>query len=822
MTDSTLPATAKIRTQAAQARAAVVSELIAGALVAFGLVCWIAANWSGLHRFTKLELVAGALLLSAAGAAVLSRLRVPGLLLGVMATGGLLALLGQTYPSGADAWQLFAWWAVLAVSFALAARSDAVWSLWSIVATAAIILWRFQERGNGTADWSIPWLLSGALAALLWPAASLERWRGASRWAFRVAVVSLIGLVTGEAVVGFLDNRNAVTAESLAVLAGTAVILSRMRPLDLGLLAINALAIDLLIVWRVAVSLTPHGAEPDTVLVIGLFAAFVIGASVMILRRISSGVAPTAVTASGTGTDSASHSWPLVMLSGFGALIAAAPLVAFYWLAFEAIIREAGGAAMLGVATLAAAVLILRGGAQLGFRQMFGIIAAVVGLILIGQAAIEVSEKNAGFMLCATLAGTAVVVPARWARTIFGFAAAIALSFSIYAHSGRQIEYAHLATMLVVAASAGALCATRRSATASEIEPFLSGWLTATLLVLMALAGRPFLIGAGLTGILDELFRSAPIQAVTALSMALAVAAAALVFGIAPRWRGAPGFALAAAGLVLTWFSPFLGPALFVFACAFVSRARVLATAAALAILWIVSAAYYALNWTLTEKAGTMIGLGLFLGVVGLLARRNVGAGSRLRPSAPPALAGLLIATGIVLTGGIAGTAVVGAENVIRHGRQIFVALRPVDPRSMMQGDYMAIAFDTARLPQPEPGNRIVRAFATPDNRSVASLSLQPPEGGDAIAVELRTKSRRWFVGSDAWFFEEGLAKTFEAAKFGIFRVGPDGRLLLVGLADKDLTPLLDASLSAIRRCAAPCARSPIGAAIAAMEAAGS
>ena len=108
----------------------------------------------------------------------------------------------------------------------------------------------------------------------------------------------------------------------------------------------------------------------------------------------------------------------------------------------------------------------------------------------------------------------------------------------------------------------------------------------------------------------------------------------------------------------------------------------------------------------------------------------------------------------------------------------------------MMQGDYMAIAFDTSHLPEPEAGARTVRAVASLDPRGVATLSLPPPKGADSIEVLLRTKSRRWFVGSDAWFFPEGEAEKLEGAKFGIVRVGADGRLLLVGLADKNLAPL--------------------------------
>ena len=51
----------------------------AAGLFAFGMFCWIAANWSSFHRLTKLELVAGLLLVSALAAALAPRARAPAL-----------------------------------------------------------------------------------------------------------------------------------------------------------------------------------------------------------------------------------------------------------------------------------------------------------------------------------------------------------------------------------------------------------------------------------------------------------------------------------------------------------------------------------------------------------------------------------------------------------------------------------------------------------------------------------------------------------------------------------------------------------------------
>ena len=82
-------------------------------------------------------------------------------------------------------------------------------------------------------------------------------------------------------------------------------------------------------------------------------------------------------------------------------------------------------------------------------------------------------------------------------------------------------------------------------------------------------------------------------------------------------------------------------------------------------------------------------------------------------------------------------------------------------------------------------------ALADVDARSIAKIQgLAAPGAQPAanqIAVKLRQKSRRWFVGTDAYFFEEGRADAYASAKYGQFRLGPDGRLLLVAMTDDQL-----------------------------------
>ena len=64
------------------------------------------------------------------------------------------------------------------------------------------------------------------------------------------------------------------------------------------------------------------------------------------------------------------------------------------------------------------------------------------------------------------------------------------------------------------------------------------------------------------------------------------------------------------------------------------------------------------------------------------------------------------------------------------------------------------------------------------------------PLQGSEIKIELTPKDGGWMLVSDAWFFLEGDAKRWDAAKYGEFRVMPGGQALLVGLADAQRQPI--------------------------------
>ncbi|SMC23163.1 Uncharacterized membrane-anchored protein [Andreprevotia lacus DSM 23236] len=147
-------------------------------------------------------------------------------------------------------------------------------------------------------------------------------------------------------------------------------------------------------------------------------------------------------------------------------------------------------------------------------------------------------------------------------------------------------------------------------------------------------------------------------------------------------------------------------------------------------------------------------------------------------------------------------------ERTLAHGRDLLLALRPVDPRSLMQGDYMALDYqairqieDTLRQPginprlSPDDGD-VLRAFFKPDPQGVAQLTRVGNGAVDARPDEIMVRIK-WVGGSprlpsNDYFFAEGEGRRFAQAKYALFRVADDGTALLAGLADAQRVLIAD------------------------------
>ncbi|HEU4643974.1 MAG TPA: GDYXXLXY domain-containing protein [Burkholderiales bacterium] len=152
----------------------------------------------------------------------------------------------------------------------------------------------------------------------------------------------------------------------------------------------------------------------------------------------------------------------------------------------------------------------------------------------------------------------------------------------------------------------------------------------------------------------------------------------------------------------------------------------------------------------------------------------------------------------------LAGVAVLAAANWTIYARErqlaegalVLLELAPVDPRSLMQGDYMALRFKVEndalgrdRGRAPEDGRIVVRV----DGRGVAAFVRRDggePLGAGEARLRYRVRDGRVKFATNAYFFQEGTAKIYERARYGEFRASPAGELLLMYLRDEKLERL--------------------------------
>lgn len=146
---------------------------------------------------------------------------------------------------------------------------------------------------------------------------------------------------------------------------------------------------------------------------------------------------------------------------------------------------------------------------------------------------------------------------------------------------------------------------------------------------------------------------------------------------------------------------------------------------------------------------------------------------------------------GLLLVLGSVDASIWGKERIIRGGETIFLELAPVDPRSLMQGDYMALRFRLADRIQEwratAGGARLRAAPLEVDERGVATLASGAPD----LEIAFRIRRGQVWLGTNAYFFEEGTADRYAGARYGEFRIDrASGDAVLVGLRDAELDPL--------------------------------
>jgi uncharacterized membrane-anchored protein len=152
-------------------------------------------------------------------------------------------------------------------------------------------------------------------------------------------------------------------------------------------------------------------------------------------------------------------------------------------------------------------------------------------------------------------------------------------------------------------------------------------------------------------------------------------------------------------------------------------------------------------------------------------------------------------------------------EQLLTEGKLVLLELAPVDPRSLMQGDYMALRFkmtndafpnsrwglrssskEEAEPNYPLDGHLVV----TLDEHGVGHFQGIARAGEVAKAGEVllryRIRNDQVKFATNGYFFEEGQAQTYEKARYGAFRVAANGDMILTAMHGQDFAQLKNKS----------------------------
>lgn len=257
----------------------------------------------------------------------------------------------------------------------------------------------------------------------------------------------------------------------------------------------------------------------------------------------------------------------------------------------------------------------------------------------------------------------------------------------------------------------------------------------------------------------------------------LACAALALGAGIG---SSAPGIAAGVTMLVLGWLRQQVG-----------LRLLGLTAIGGFLFLW-----YYELGTSLLTKSLAAVGNGAVFLVAAAVLRRAAGRAreSERRPLAARLRDARWLSLALTLGLAIPATVIVRKEAVLAAGETVLLELAPVDPRSLLQGDYMTLRYALVRdLPDRgalAPDGALV---VTRDRDGVARF-VRVDDGRPLQPGELRLRYKRRghevSLGAESFFFPEGEGPTLERARYGELAVAPSGESVLIGLRDADRHPL--------------------------------
>ncbi|MFK5983382.1 MAG: GDYXXLXY domain-containing protein [Flavobacteriaceae bacterium] len=139
---------------------------------------------------------------------------------------------------------------------------------------------------------------------------------------------------------------------------------------------------------------------------------------------------------------------------------------------------------------------------------------------------------------------------------------------------------------------------------------------------------------------------------------------------------------------------------------------------------------------------------------------------------------------------------ILSKENVLKEGELVLLELAPVDPRSLIQGDYMQLRYKISETDFSYLDSISKRGYyvvTLKDNGVAEKVRIQenkePLQKGEYL-INFTYGNWNINIGAESFFFQEGEGEKYEAAKYGGLKIDREGNSVLIGLYDENLNQI--------------------------------
>ena len=135
---------------------------------------------------------------------------------------------------------------------------------------------------------------------------------------------------------------------------------------------------------------------------------------------------------------------------------------------------------------------------------------------------------------------------------------------------------------------------------------------------------------------------------------------------------------------------------------------------------------------------------------------------------------------------------ILSKEKVLEEGELVLLELAPVDPRSLMQGDYMRLRYKISERIYnsdtiPKRGYYVVKLNDSGIAKKVRIQEQLKPLNNNELLIKYTYDNWNLNIGAESYFFQEGKGEIYGNAKYGGLKIDKEGNSLLLGLYNEKL-----------------------------------